>query len=134
MLIDIFAMVSYRLLDQQAHAVCIVLSQRSTVASPFGPYALSRKTCPTWSYLHETASVSAEESLVSCRQSMLTNITWWLNINRLQDGVPISKAPPEMFLFSDALKKGWGTDLQGLFASDTGSQEERSLQISLLEM
>ena len=62
------------------------------------------------------------------------DLTWWLDDGNLRRGVPLSRPPPEMLLFTDASLEGWGAHLQELTASGKWSPAEKGLHINLLEM
>lgn len=68
--------------------------------------------------------------------SVLPHLSWWLDLYRLQEGVPITPPLPNLQLISDASQFGWGAHLEplGLMASGSWSRQESHLHINNLEM
>ena len=74
------------------------------------------------------------DSRVSWSEQVRQDLLWWTAEDNLLQGVPLSLPPPEMLLFTDASKEGWGAHLQELTASGMWSPREKELHINLLEM
>ena len=62
------------------------------------------------------------------------DLTWWLDERHLRVGVPLSSPPPDLLLYSDASRLGWGAHLLGHFVSGLWSEEEKQEHINLLEL
>ena len=64
------------------------------------------------------------------------HLQWWLDRDRLMDGVPLAPPVPSLQLISDASLEGWGAHLEPLSLTVSGlwSEQESLLHINNLEM
>ena len=65
---------------------------------------------------------------------VLEDLTWWMTEEHLRVGVPLGSSPPDVLLFSDASRLGWGAHLLGHLVSGLWSEEEQREHINLLEL
>ena len=62
------------------------------------------------------------------------DLSWWMVRDHLFQGVRFGTPPPDLHLYLDASRSGWGTHLLDHFVSWVWSEEEKLLHINLLEM
>ena len=62
------------------------------------------------------------------------DLAWWMARNHLLEGRPFGTPTPDLRLYSNASRSGWGAHLLDQSVSGIWSQEEASLHINLLEM
>ena len=62
------------------------------------------------------------------------DLDWWLQEEHLLVGVPLGSTPPELLLFSDASRMGWGAHLLGHRVSGLWTELEEQDHINLLEL
>ena len=69
-------------------------------------------------------------------QQVDTDIAWWMSRDHLLQGAPFGAPPPppELRLYSDASRSGWGAHLLDQSASGLWLVQETSLHINILEM
>ena len=67
-------------------------------------------------------------------ENCLEDLLWWREEGRLTQGVPVMIPPPEMTLFTDASRSGWGAHLEELVASGVWTEDDQHLHINLLEL
>ncbi|XP_066965474.1 uncharacterized protein [Macrobrachium rosenbergii] len=72
--------------------------------------------------------------LVPISQEVRDDLAWWLDDRNLCIGTPLSSRPPDLLLFSDASKEGWGAHLEELLTTGVWDLHERHLHINVLEM
>ena len=61
-------------------------------------------------------------------------LEWWLKEGRLEEGLSLRKKPPDLVLFSDASKAGWGATIGGYHFSGLWTREEGKWHINNLEL
>ena len=66
----------------------------------------------------------------ACREAIL----WWLEPQRLMEGISLMQHCPSVYMETDASMKGWGAHVQTLVASGSWSAEEKLLHINCLEI
>ena len=71
---------------------------------------------------------------VPLSEEVRKDLTWWLDDRNLTVGVSLNTPPPELHLFTDASKAGWGAHLEELLLSGVWSEEDKHLHINLLEL
>ena len=71
---------------------------------------------------------------VPLTEQVREDLAWWLDDRNLTQGVPLGTPVPEMLLFSDASRTGWGAHLEELLVSGVWSEEDTHLHINLLEL
>ena len=62
------------------------------------------------------------------------DLAWWMKTTHLLQGRPFGTPAPDLRLYSDASRSGWGVHLLDRSVSGVWSQEEISSHINLLEM
>ena len=62
------------------------------------------------------------------------DLDWWLKEEHLLVGVPLGSTPPELLLYSDASRMGWGAHLLGHRVSGLWTELEEQDHINLLEL
>ncbi|XP_066957853.1 uncharacterized protein [Macrobrachium rosenbergii] len=67
-------------------------------------------------------------------QEVRDNLTWWLDDRNLCIGTSLSCRPPDLLLFSDASKEGWGAHLEELLTAGVWDCHEWHIHINILEM
>ena len=67
-------------------------------------------------------------------QQVEEDLAWWMVRNHLLEGRPFGTPTPDLRLYSDASRSGWGAHLLDQSVSGIWSQEEALLHINLLEM
>ena len=71
---------------------------------------------------------------VSMTSEARQDLDWWMQRDRLLQGVPFGTPPSELHLYSDASRSGWGAHLLDREVSGVWTDEERLLHINLLEL
>ena len=71
---------------------------------------------------------------VSMTSEARQDLVWWMQRDRLLQGVPFGTPPSELHLYSDASRSGWGAHLLDREVSGVWTDEERLLHINLLEL
>ena len=71
---------------------------------------------------------------VPLSQEVREDLSWWLVRDHILQGVQFGTPPPDLHLYSDASRSGWGAHLLDRFVSGVWSMEEKLLHINLLEM
>lgn len=73
---------------------------------------------------------------IPLRPTLHPFLKWWLDKERLREGVTLSPPSPTLQLVTDASKSGWGAHLEplGLMVSGTWSAQDSCLHINNLEM
>ena len=61
-------------------------------------------------------------------------LSWWMARDHLLEGTPFGTPTPDLRLYSDASRAGWGAHLLDQSVSGVWSHQESSLNINLLEM
>lgn len=92
---------------------------------------------PLQFYLHSQWSHVDDLSLpVSISPSIHPHLRWWLDQQRLQEGVPLLPPSSTVNLLTDASLQGWGAHVEplGLMAQGVWSPLESQLHINNLEM
>ncbi|XP_068200862.1 uncharacterized protein [Palaemon carinicauda] len=74
---------------------------------------------------HKVVPVTKETKVV---------LEWWIDTSNTLKGTPFADDPPEMLLFTDASKEGWGAHLLDSTARGRWGPEEKNLHINVLEM
>ncbi|XP_066958908.1 uncharacterized protein [Macrobrachium rosenbergii] len=82
-----------------------------------------------WDQSREPQSV-----LVPISQEVRDDLAWWLDDRNLCIGTPLSSRPPDLLLFSDASKEGWGAHPEELLISGMWNQHNWHLHINVLEI
>ena len=67
-------------------------------------------------------------------QQVRWDLSWWMVRDHLLTGVRFGTPAPDLHLYSDASCSGWGAHLLDQRVSGVGSDQEKLLHISLLEM
>ena len=62
------------------------------------------------------------------------DLSWWMVRDHLLEGTPFGTPTPDLRLYSDASRAGWGAHLLDQSVSGVWSHQESSLHINLLEM
>ena len=71
---------------------------------------------------------------VAWSREVKEDLTWWLVEEHLWVGVPLSVPSPDLLLFSDASRAGWGAHLLGHCVSGLWDQLESREHINFLEL
>ena len=73
---------------------------------------------------------------IAIQPSIHPHLRWWLDLDRLQEGVPLRSPQPSVQLITDASLQGWGAHVepQGLMTQGIWSPEESQFHINNLEM
>ena len=77
--------------------------------------------------LKESWSASGDPNArIPWTNQITEDLAWWTDPSNLAQGVPLSSPPPEVLLYTDASKEGWGAHYQDLTASGIWSKDEKS--------
>ena len=79
-------------------------------------------------------STGSPMDLVSVPESLRPHLRWWLNTERLLQGIPLEPPEADVRIFTDASTSGWGAHLDGRTVQGVWSTEEAALHINILEM
>ena len=71
---------------------------------------------------------------VPITQAVRDSISWWVDDDNTTKGVPLHLPAPDVRLFTDASKEGWGAHLHDSLLSGVWTEEEQDLHINVLEM
>ena len=63
-----------------------------------------------------------------------SDLRWWSDRSRLEEGVSMSVPIPDQMFWSDASDQGWGANLSDAFVSGVWSAEEALLSINMREL
>ena len=72
--------------------------------------------------------------LIPVKEDFLRATSQWLDLDWLNQGVPITNPPPQEVLFTDASQGGWGAHLGNLTAAGQWPDHLRCLHINRLEL
>ena len=72
--------------------------------------------------------------LIPFPEKLKGGLVWWLDEARIKKGVSLEQKTPELQLFSDASRKGWGATLGSHQVSGTWKQSELKDHINVLEL
>ena len=67
-------------------------------------------------------------------QQVEEDLSWWMVRDHLLEGTPFGTPTPDLRLYSDASRAGWGAHLLDQSVLGVWSHQENSLHINLLEM
>ena len=79
-------------------------------------------------------AVQSDKTLISISQDLLQELSWWDNKDRLIAGISLLPKNPDLALFSDASRTGWGATVASLHLSGNWALEEKQLHINNLEL
>ena len=77
---------------------------------------------------------SSQSTIIQIPQSLGQDLRWWNNKDRLSKGISLAPKNPQLQLFSDASREGWGAVVGELHLSGKWSQEDKLEHINLLEL
>ena len=67
-------------------------------------------------------------------EHLIPHLTWWLSPQNVLEGIPLSNFSPDVDVFTDASKEGWGAHMNDQKLSGKWDVAQRRLHINLLEM
>ena len=73
-------------------------------------------------------------ALIPIPDDLKADLSWWLEPGRLERGLSLRKPSPDLQLYSDASRKGWGATLEGLNLAGEWSPSDQRLHINMLEL
>ena len=88
-----------------------------------------REVNARWSQAHQSW-----KHLVRLGPWLKTAVSQWLDLNWLEQGVPITLDPPQEAMFTDASTKGWGAHMGDLSAAGLWSPQQKLWHINSLEL
>ena len=80
--------------------------------------------------LHRCWDRVDDSTLVPWDDRCLHDLSWWLNLDRLQEGVSLAQVSTDLDFWSDASDVGWGAYLGREVVSGWWSPEDASLSVS----
>ena len=75
-----------------------------------------------------------KDVLVPVPQDLKRNLAWWLVRERLERGLSLATKDPQLLLFTDASRKGWGATMGQTHLTGTWSKVEAREHINKLEL
>ena len=81
-----------------------------------------------------TQGVESDTKAVVIPEYLKSKLQWFLSPGRLEEGRSLKQPSPDLTIFSDASKEGWGGTLDNLTTSGLWSTAETSLHINVLEI
>ena len=84
-------------------------------------------------FLNKTWDKSSQRTLIPIPQDLKAYLVWWLQPQKLTKGLALQKRSPDLRLFSDASREGWGATVEGLHLSGKWSSSDRKFHINTLE-
>ena len=79
-------------------------------------------------------STGRQTDLVPLPDDLRPHLRWWLDTERLLQGIPLEPPEVDVKLFTDASTSGWGAHLDGHSVQGVWTTDEASLHINVLEM
>ena len=79
-------------------------------------------------------STQDDQFLVPLSSSIREDLAWWTTTNWLLQGRSLLTPSPDLLLYADASKEGWGATIQHLQTSGVWTSIEEDLSINLLEL
>ena len=76
----------------------------------------------------------SQKTLISFPQSLTQDLSWWANRHRLSLGISLAKKSPDLQLFSDASREGWGAVVDKHHLSGKWSPQDLTNHINFLEL
>ena len=83
---------------------------------------------------HWSPETDSPSLLVPLSQEVREDLSWWMVRDHLLMGVQFGTPAPDLHLYSDASRSGWGAHLLDRLVSGVWSDQEKLLHINLLEM
>ena len=80
-----------------------------------------------WDHVDQTV-------LVEWTQEIHQDLVWWLDRDRLEQGVALEQVSPQLDLWSDASDMGWGAHLGEEVASGLWAPEKLDVSINVREL
>jgi hypothetical protein len=81
-----------------------------------------------------TMSLDSRRVMIQMKEYIVPHLKWWLLKDNLTVGMPLSGFQPEVQMFTDASKEGWGAHLGELEVSGKWDLQTAKLHINILEM
>ena len=94
--------------EKQAKSWLSLLGHMSSLEK-FIPGARLRMR-PLQFHLNRCWDRGCQKTLVPIPEDLKNNLLWWTDTRRLTGGLPLLKKSPDLSLFSDASREGWGGD------------------------
>ena len=79
-------------------------------------------------------STGKQTDIVPLPDRIRPHLSWWLNQERLLQGIPLEPPEVDVKIFMDASTAGWGAHLDGHTVQGAWTVQESSLHINVLEM
>ena len=89
---------------------------------------------PLQFFLNKTWDRESQSTLIPVPPDLKIYLEWWLSPQRLTKGLALQKKNPDLRLFSDASRQGWGATIEGLHLSRKWSLLDRNSHINVLEL
>ena len=76
----------------------------------------------------------SQRALLPIPADLTQDLLWWSDQNRLSRGIPLHKSNPDLQLFSDASREGWGATVGTRHLAGKWSPSEKKDHINILEL
>ena len=75
-----------------------------------------------------------DESVITLDQLAKEQLSWWVTKMQIYNRKSLLISSPDLTMFSDASKKGWGATCQGITTGGAWSSVEKAWHINVLEL
>ena len=89
---------------------------------------------PLQFFLNKTWNRISQQTWIPIPQDLKSELIWWAEQGRIEQGLSLQKKNPSHKLFSDASREGWGATIGGHHLSGKWSPSEKKLHINILEL
>ena len=85
-------------------------------------------------HLNKSWDRVSQLSLIPIPDDLKAELSWWLEPGRMERGLSLKKQNPDLKLFSDASREGWGATVEGLHLAGKWSPSDQRSHINMLEL